>query len=786
VYESAGTGTVTSITAGSGLSGGTITTTGIIALAAIANNTILSNISGGSAVPVGNSLSALLDTIGSTQGAILYRGSASWAILPPGSSGQYLQTQGASANPLWATNTASGAVSAGTVNQLTYYAASGTTVSGLATANNGVLVTSVAGVPSISTTLPSGLTIPGYQPTITPAALTEVNDTNVTMTLGGTPSTALLQAVSMTLGWTGQLSLARGGTAANLTASTGGIVYSGSSALAILAGTATANQILLSGSSAAPAWSTATYPSVTTINQILYSSSANVISGINAANNGVMISGTTGIPSFLANSGTPGYVLTANSGAPPSWQAITAEGAITSINGDSGSITPSSGVVTISGGTTGLTTSGSSATLNLTGTLKLGNGGTNAALTASNGGIFYSTASAGAILSGTATANQVLLSGSSAAPAWSTATYPATTTINQILYSSSANVIAGITAVNSAVMISSAGGVPSFSTTLPSGLTIPGYQATITPAALTAGNDTNVTLTLGGTPSTALLQASSITAGWTGTLSLARGGTAANLTASNGGIFYSTASAGAILAGTATAQQLLMSGSSTTPQWSTTTYPTTNAINTLLYASSANVMAALATANSSVLVTSSGGVPSWSTTLPSGLSATNLTLVTPTLGGASATSLTFSSTTGIVGTTTNNNAASGSVGEFISSVIASGSAVTATSNAASDLTSISLTAGDWDVWGNISLVTLGTTPVGLQVWTSTSSATAPDKSLYNGFQTLTTSLVAGTGFSVPYHRYSFASTTTVYISAFLTNSSGNGSICGGIYARRVR
>jgi hypothetical protein len=637
VYESAGTGTVTSITAGSGLSGGTITTTGIIALAAIANNTILSNISGGSAVPVGNSLSALLDTIGSTQGAILYRGSASWAILPPGSSGQYLQTQGASANPLWATNTASGAVSAGTVNQLTYYAASGTTVSGLATANNGVLVTSVAGVPSISTTLPSGLTIPGYQPTITPAALTEVNDTNVTMTLGGTPSTALLQAVSMTLGWTGQLSLARGGTAANLTASTGGIVYSGSSARAILAGTATANQILLSGSSAAPAWSTATYPSVTTINQILYSSSANVISGINAANNGVMISGTTGIPSFLANSGTPGYVLTANSGAPPSWQAITAEGAITSINGDSGSITPSSGVVTISGGTTGLTTSGSSATLNLTGTLKLGNGGTNAALTASNGGIFYS-----------------------------------------------------------------------------------------------------------------------------------------------------TASAGAILAGTATAQQLLMSGSSTTPQWSTTTYPTTNAINTLLYASSANVMAALATANSSVLVTSSGGVPSWSTTLPSGLSATNLTLVTPTLGGASATSLTFSSTTGIVGTTTNNNAASGSVGEFISSVIASGSAVTATSNAASDLTSISLTAGDWDVWGNISLVTLGTTPVGLQVWTSTSSATAPDKSLYNGFQTLTTSLVAGTGFSVPYHRYSFASTTTVYISAFLTNSSGNGSICGGIYARRVR
>lgn len=56
------------------------------------------------------------------------------------------------------------------------------------------------------------------QNTITPAALTRVNDTNVTLALGGTPATALLQAVSLTLGWSGQLSLARGGTGANLTA----------------------------------------------------------------------------------------------------------------------------------------------------------------------------------------------------------------------------------------------------------------------------------------------------------------------------------------------------------------------------------------------------------------------------------------------------------------------------------------------------------------------------------------------------------------------------------------
>ena len=44
--------------------------------------------------------------------------------------------------------------------------------------------------------------------------------------------------------------------------------------------------------------------------------------------------------------------------------------------------------------------------------------------------------------------------------------------------------------------------------------------------------------------------------------------------------------------------------------YTTTTYPNTNAISTLLYASAANVMSALATANNGLLVTSSAGVPS--------------------------------------------------------------------------------------------------------------------------------------------------------------------------------
>ena len=193
------------------------------------------------------------------------------------------------------------------------------------------------------------------------------------------------------------------------------------------------------------------------------------------------------------------------------------------------------------------------------------------------------------------------------------------TTINQILYSSAMNVIAGLPTLNNGVLITSAGGVPSISTTLPSGLIIPGYQATITPAALTENNDTNVTMTLGGSPSTALLQAVSMTLGWTGQLSLTRGGSNASLVASDGGIIYSTSSAMAVLSGTATALQMLQSGANAAPSWSTTTWPVTSTINQILYSSSNNVVAGLTTGNNGVLVTSAGGVPGISTTLPSGL-----------------------------------------------------------------------------------------------------------------------------------------------------------------------
>lgn len=145
----------------------------------------------------------------------------------------------------------------------------------------------------------------------------------------------------------------------------------------------TANRVLLSGASTAPSWSTATYPASTTINTILYSSAANTIGQITAANNGVLISSNAGVPSFLANSGTAGFVLTANSGSPPSWKA--APSGITNLNGDTGSSTGSTITFTStsnSGKSTGFSASGSQITLNLSST----DGNNNTFLGNSSGG----------------------------------------------------------------------------------------------------------------------------------------------------------------------------------------------------------------------------------------------------------------------------------------------------------------------------------------------------------------------------------------------------------------
>lgn len=151
-------------------------------------------------------------------------------------------------------------------------------------------------------------------------------------------------------------------------------------------------------------------------------------------------------------------------------------------------------------------------------------------------------------------------------------------------------------------------------------------------------------------------------------------------------------------------------------------------------------------------------------------------------------SVAFSPTTkGIVGTQVADNAAAGFVGEVVSSVVAAASAVSLTTATARNVTSISLTAGDWDVSGNVFVLgnTFNLSFAGC--WASLTSATLPDASLYNvsNFSSSGT-LFSSFGLNTPFLRVNVSTTTTVYLSVIGTFAAGTATACGGIYARRVR
>lgn len=133
------------------------------------------------------------------------------------------------------------------------------------------------------------------------------------------------------------------------------------------------------------------------------------------------------------------------------------------------------------------------------------------------------------------------------------------------------------------------------------------------------------------------------------------------------------------------------------------------------------------------------------------------------------------------GKTNAGNVAAGYLSEFLSSVIAAASGVVLADNVAANVTSISLTAGDWDVWGNVAFVSNTGTSSYAEGWISTTSATSPDASLFSQVIPLATS---NTGMCVPSIRINVSGAQTVYLSV-VAGVSVALKACGGIYARRV-
>lgn len=144
----------------------------------------------------------------------------------------------------------------------------------------------------------------------------------------------------------------------------------------------------------------------------------------------------------------------------------------------------------------------------------------------------------------------------------------------------------------------------------------------------------------------------------------------------------------------------------------------------------------------------------------------------------------------INGTGTNDSANAGDVGEIIESEILVASAVALTTATAANVTSISLTAGDWDVWGNVWFNPAATTSITIyEGGINTTSATLPTAPAAGArAKTIEAALVPNAifGLFIGQRRISVASTTTVYLVAQATFTIDTLGGYGYIGARRVR
>lgn len=330
-----------------------------------------------------------LDQITDVQGSVLYRGALQWDGLGPGTAGYVLSTQGPGQNPSWVPNTAGSVTSVGLDLPTSVFSVSGSPVTssgileGSFVSQHANLVFSGPGngadaIPTFRTLVNADISGGGV-------ALTKVDDTNVTLTLGGSASSSLVNPASITAGWSGQLSVPRGGTGLSSLTSHNLLIGNGASSPTLLAPGSTGQVLASNGVSADPSWQSAP------------SAFGQALTRVNDTNVTLTLGGTPNTAVLSATSITVGW----------------------------------------------------------TGVLGLARGGTNADLSTTGG------------------TSQVLRQSSTGA----------SITVSQLSASDIAN-----------------------------------------GQALTKTDDTNVTLTFGGTPGSALLAATSIAAGWAGTLAVSRGG----------------------------------------------------------------------------------------------------------------------------------------------------------------------------------------------------------------------------------------------------------------------
>lgn len=535
------------------------------------------------------------------------------------------------------------------------------------------------------------------------------------------------------------ISLAHGGTNANLTASNGGIVYSTSTELAILSGIASASHMLLSGNAAAPTWSTstiptsagavagkalvsdgtnyilssfafptsvgatgtilrsdgtdwvattATYPATTTINRILFSSANNVIGQISTVNSAGLLTDGSGVPGWVAYTGTGAPVLgTSPTITTPYINAIsdqTFQLPVMAFTGVATAVNYIATVNSVTGVAPGFQFSGSDSNVSGVFTAK-GTGGFT----------FYNNL-------GGAGQTILHLTGVASAVNYLDITNSATAGQLGIIATGTDSNINYITATKGTgtLVFANAGGAKNI-LTLNGGSSVVNYiniaasNTAVAPTLSAVGSDTDIGL---------------------------------NLAAKGAGIVT-------LLSGTVTA----------------------------FAASSAASAVNYAFAN--------GSATGVAVTLGAAGTDTNIQMVINSKG---------TSGVAIKGISTNTAQTAGYVGELLSATNLASSPIVFTNGVAKTLQTVTLTPGNWIVWGNI--FWSGTTAFVGQAGIHTTTNVMPDNSLISFTQEA--AAITAIGMIAPQRTFSVSSNTPVYLVG-IVNGTGTLNGSGGIYALRT-
>lgn len=374
---------------------------------------------------------------------------------------------------------------------------------------NGVGTITLANTGVLSNIAGNGISVSNATGNVT------ITNTGVLSFAGGTTGLTPAAAATGDITLAGTLGIANGGTNGSATPIAGAVAYGTGTAYAFTAA-GTAGQVLTSNGASAPTWSTAASGSVTSVSFTggiitvatptttpaftvagtsggipYFSSGTTWASSAALTQYGVVYGGGAGAAPVSTAAGTTGQVLTATTGGAPTWAAPATSGTVTSV-----SVTSANGFAgTVA---TATSTPAISISTSITG-LIFGNGTAIAAATISTP-LNYSTGTLSLAASYGDTQNPY-----------------ASKTANYVLAAPNGSA-----------------GVPTFRALV---------AADVPGSALTKTDDTNVTLTLGGSASTALLNAASLTLGWTGQLATTRGGTGLSSFTANGIVYASSTSA---------------------------------------------------------------------------------------------------------------------------------------------------------------------------------------------------------------------------------------------------